>query len=273
MAMRFAVAVVVLASALPAQAQFPYAQGIRFTPRPVSGVPAIRRPATGSITVQVPRSVFGPGFVPYPAVRPGFGAPYGVRPYYSGVGNVGQYGAFRQIGPIGPGVVAPGTYFYPNRISRLNAQRVQVVGPNRVLVDQYGRRIYQNVVRGRQQSVAAGNGASLQQTLSSPSQQQFIQGQVPAAPGGKTIQQVSGQLPLSASQSLLLPKPETNPLPPPSPTQQSSAVAKPAVPVVPASSQADVPADPPEAEAALPPADPVETDLPPVIPPAPGEGE
>ncbi len=279
MAMRIAIAIVVTAvSALPAQAQLPYARGQRFAaPRP--GIPAIRRPATGNVTVYLPRPAYGPGPGPRSLGGPVFNGPLApVQQYFTPP-------AYRTIGPVGRGV-APGTYFYPNRINRLAAQAYQVVGPNRVLVDRYGRRVYQNAPSRPQQQAPYVNGQMAQQMLSSqpPQAKQFVQGQVLGSPVVNGVPQAGAPLLPPATQPSLQPKPDPNPLPPPAPVGQSTSVARPALPVIPASQQSEVPADPPnpglpkaDEETDLPPVDPPktpeETDLPPVVPPTPGGAE
>lgn len=221
----------------------PFARGFY---RP--GVRAIRRSSTVDVTIQLPGVVIGGPFAPITYVTPP------------------AYGVFDSASVYYP------TYGYPQYANQYNGTFAYPYGsvyPN-------GRRV--NRQPRVQNTIPA---AQMQQVLSSPpaGAPKVLPGQFQSALSGDGIQPVSGQLPPSATQSLILqPTPGAEPLPPAKP--DSVKVAKPIAPARPADVPADpttepeptdVPPAPTEAPQAEPAASETETDLPPVIPSTPGK--
>lgn len=208
------------------------------------GVRAIRRSSTVDVTFQLPGVILGGPLAPVTYFTP---------PGYGFVDRVGVY-----YPPYG----------YPQYAAQYNGTVVNPYG------GAFGARRSRAV--SRVQNVPSGQ---MQQFLSSPQPvtPKVLPGQFQSALSGNTIQPVAGQLPPSATQSLILqPTPSAESLPPAKsepkttakPVSNSKPAEVPADPVVVKPDETDIPPAPnPDTQ----PAEVSETDLPPVIPSASGK--
>jgi len=208
---------------------YPFARGYY---RP--GVRAIRRSSTANVTFQLPGVIIGGPLAPVTYFTP---------PAYAGFYSAGVY-----YPPYG----------YPQYSAQYNQAFVNPYGSAYVPTQRRA-----TVLPRRRNTLSP---AQMQQVLSSApaTSPKVLPGQFQSTLSGNGIQPVAGQLPPSATQSLILqPTPNAEQPPPPS---QPVSVAKPTKPKVPADPQpeakeTDIPPAPKSPEPGQ-----AETDLPPVIP-------